>query len=436
MPSGTNRRASAAAVGGLFFPQSKGLGIDLGHYSPAVLQRVVYAGVHCSSYELAHVALEQLADLEVSTKQVERLTKQIGTERCGERDAEVKAYQQRPLVERKSVPEGVTAPKLAVVQMDGGRLQILDRSASKSAGEPSPTSHWREDKVGLLATMTSEVHASDPCPTIPEHFVDPSRIVKLAREIKGGAGVSEADVTAESPSPDAVPADTPTSYLAPSLEQRSVVATRAEVHEFGGILAEAAWARGFYGATRQAFIADGIAGNWGVWERHFSSFTPIVDFIHALTYVFQGAMAGQSFAAGWTTYTRWIGQLWAGQVEAVIAALTERQQELGLPAADEAETSPRNRVAESLGYLRNQKERMRYGEYRQQGLPITSSHIESTIKRINQRVKGTEKFWSESGAEAILQLRADYLSETDPMPSFWKRRQAMATGERRHSNAI
>jgi hypothetical protein len=92
-------------------------------------------------------------------------------------------------------------------------------------------------------------------------------------------------------------------------------------------------------------------------------------------------------------------------------------------------------VAEALSYLQNQKERMRYASYRQQGLPITSSHIESTIKQINQRVKGSEKFWSECGAEAILQLRADTLSETAPLAGFWQRRQATATGQRRYRRA-
>ncbi len=38
---------------------------------------------------------------------------------------------------------------------------------------------------------------------------------------------------------------------------------------------------------------------------------------------------------------------------------------------------------------------MRYDEYRRQGLPFTSCHIESTIKQINRRVKGSENFWSE-----------------------------------------
>jgi hypothetical protein len=39
-------------------------------------------------------------------------------------------------------------------------------------------------------------------------------------------------------------------------------------------------------------------------------------------------------------------------------------------------------------------------------------------------VKGTEKFWSDQGAEAILQLRADHLSETDTMRRFWEAREA------------
>ena len=73
---------------------------------------------------------------------------------------------------------------------------------------------------------------------------------------------------------------------------------------------------------------------------------------------------------------------------------------------------------------------MRYDAYRRAGLPLTSCHVESTVKLFNRRVKGTEKFWSEEGAEAILQLRSDYLSETEPLKGFWERRQAEATGRR------
>lgn len=59
---------------------------------------------------------------------------------------------------------------------------------------------------------------------------------------------------------------------------------------------------------------------------------------------------------------------------------------------------------------------------------LTSSHIESTIKQINQRLKGTEKFWSRDSGAAVLQLRADTLSDSDPLTPFWRRWQADQTG--------
>ena len=63
---------------------------------------------------------------------------------------------------------------------------------------------------------------------------------------------------------------------------------------------------------------------------------------------------------------------------------------------------------------------------------MTSSLMESTVKQMNRRVKGSEKFWSEEGAEGILQLRADDLSDDKPLERFWEKRQAAASGQRRY----
>jgi hypothetical protein len=54
---------------------------------------------------------------------------------------------------------------------------------------------------------------------------------------------------------------------------------------------------------------------------------------------------------------------------------------------------------------------------------------------MNQRVKGTEKFWSKGGGEAMLQLRADALCDEEGMEGFWERRRAAATGQRRYRRA-
>ena len=96
---------------------------------------------------------------------------------------------------------------------------------------------------------------------------------------------------------------------------------------------------------------------------------------------------------------------------------------------------PRQIVARTLAYLQNHQDQMRYADYRRLGLPITSSYVESAVKQFNQRVKGTEKFWSEPGAEAMLQLRADHLSDDQPLERFWKTRQEKQTGQRPYHQA-
>jgi hypothetical protein len=416
-----------------------------------LLQKITYAGTAGRSFAEASALLHHLAEVAVDPKQVERVTERIGAERVAERDAQVVTFQALPLVEKFRGPPGQAAPDLAVVMADGGRLQIRDRSraastpppaasepAAATAGpewdeEPPPAAgHWREDKVALLLTMTSAVAAADPCPEVPAAFLDVVRIPKLARQLKRNVRADE-DAVADSDEPEAAAeALRAQAYEPPAVHTRQVVASRGCWPAFAPVVAAAAWARGFQGATRRAFVGDGSANNWTLQRRFFGSFVPILDFIHALSYVFAAATAGQKFAAGWACYREWIGWVWQGQVSLLIAALHARQAELGLPEPEEAETSPRQVVSKTLTYLENHQHKMRYDAYRTDGLPISSSLMESAVKQINQRVKGSEKFWSEAGSEAVLQLRADQLSDGEPLADFWQRRQAAATGQRRY----
>jgi hypothetical protein len=410
----------------LFFPHSQALGIAPDDtFSPAVLRKVVYAGSHASSFQQASKDLREEAELEISEQRIMRATKRIGHERREQRDAAVEAWGKLPLPERQHSPRP-QVPQVACVEADGGRLQIRDRKATEEERQATKrASFWREDKVGCLLSMTSMVSQEDPCPEIPLVFVDPRRMRKISREIKGFCVPDEEEPACS----EAVSQQRPGQ---PEVLVRSVVATREDVHAFGRMLAVAAWQRGFAAAPRKAFVADGQDAIWTVWRDYFSLSTPILDFIHAICYVFAAAVAGRRLRESWPIYCQWAQWTWSGQVQLVIEALRARQQELGLPEKDESEETPRSKVASALRYLENQKSRMHYDQYRREGLPITSSHIESTIKQINRRVKGTEKFWSEGGAEALLQLGADYLSDTDPMPAFWRDRPNHATGQRRY----
>ncbi len=396
--------------------------------------------------------MTRLAEADVPAKEIERLAKGIGRERCDERDRAAAAYQALPLVQRKGAPAGVTPPAVAAVGTDGGRIQIRDcpaasLAAAQAPAEPTPSPveepladdepgrrgrHWREDKVGLLMAMTSRESAVDPCPEVPEGFLDPTRMGKLVRQIRKGVPVAEEPAApAEDPEADRQALhEEGTTWEPPAVEQRRLVASRRPWESFGPLVAEAAWAMGLFAAPRRAFVGDGAENNWSIWRAYFSSFVPILDFIHALSYVYAAAHAGRDRAEGWRCYARWIRWVWQGQVALVLGELEQRQAELGEPQEQDKETSPRQVVAQARVYLKNNAGRMRYDEYRRQGLPITSSYVESAVKQFNQRVKGTEKFWGEEGAEAMLQLRADYLSDDQPLEAFWERRQAQQTGQR------
>lgn len=380
-------------------------------------------------------------------KTVERLTRAIGQERVAGRDREVTAFAEMPLARKFDAPAGVEPPALAVVMVDGGRLQIRERSTPSGEPEAVASSEfdehpadakgfWREDKVGTLLEMGSQVHAADPCPEVPPGFLDVLRIPILAREIGKVSARAEGDAGEAATVPPAVAAEAGrAAYEPPEVGHRRVVASCRPWPLFAVMVAQAAHAAGFQKAARKAFVADGSANNWRLRARFFGSFVAVLDFIHALSYVFAAATAGRGFAAGWACYREWIGWVWKGEVAKVIEALGRRQEEVGEPDAGESETSVRSIVAKALGYLRNHADKMKYDEYRKEGLPITSSLMESAVKQMNRRVKGSEKFWCEQGAEGIVQLRADHLDDDAPLDDFWQRRQANATGQRPYRRA-
>lgn len=425
------------------------------------MRKSVHLGTKLPSFESAADSIGETLEIALTTKRVERLTERIGWERVAEREQAVAAWKALPLMKKLAAPPGVQAAAVACVTCDGGRMQRCDLPETAK-------SHWCETKVGALLELEANPQPSDPCPQVPDKFLDLAKMDELTREIKRavpkGSVFQKAEARptgcagAAAGSPECPACDASVTPLRgasqdsaeprdgvaearqevvcepPVVQSRAVVASLADSETFGKQLAASAWALGFAAAVLKAFVADGQAANWGIWKREFKhlGFVPILDFIHALTYVFAAALAGRARGEGGPVYLRWITWVWQGEVTRVIAELASRAVELGAPPADAAETDPRQIVAETLTYLINQQSRMNYPVYRRLGLPLTSSHIESTIKQMNQRVKGSEKFWTQQGGEALLQLRADQLSDTAPLDVFWIRRARKATGTRNY----
>jgi hypothetical protein len=209
---------------------------------------------------------------------------------------------------------------------------------------------------------------------------------------------------------------------------RTCVASLQKVKTFGPMVAAEAQERDFYRAKRRAFLADGLAYNWSIWKAYFRDFEPIVDLLHVLCYVYLAAWAtGGAPSQRWSLYLAWLRACWQGRVRVVIEELRLWQGRLGKPPANEeiAEFDPRRLVAEALSYLGNNQKRMDYPRYRQEGLPITSSWVESLVGEFNARVKARNKFWNRGqaeGAETILQIRAAVLSEDDRLSRHFAER--------------
>ena len=407
-----------------------------------MLLKVVTAGGEFGSFQRASKMLGILAEVRLSGMQVARLTEEIGGELAAARDEQADRHRLREL------PSEVGTPvPIACVEVDGGRLQTRAREASRGVHDPE----WKESKVACLWRMEGERFSEDPHPEPPRCFLDPEHVHRLAREIKNVSSPH-----ADRPEPAAASswsrkrspsvAAAPDRPWPPKRVYRTALATLRDVHEFGPLVAAAAQRRGFYDASRQVFLGDGDHKNWTVHKTHFPHFTAVTDFVHVTAYLYQGAGAvTNSYAAQWEQYVAWLTACWQGRVGEVLQQLQDWRQRLE-PVADtcppaEREASelvengkdldPPTIVAKVMTYLQNNAGRMNYPEYRRQGLPITSCLVESLIKQFNQRVKGSEKFWSRpQNAEAILQVRAALLSDDNRLPQHILARPGRTTRRR------
>jgi hypothetical protein len=395
--------------------------LDEHAFSSSVLECIVTAAARFSSFRDATCAV-QMAGIDISENQVRRLAHEVGRELIARRDQTVVEHRRRRLEPRTAV-----VPEAVVVEIDGGRI----RTRAADAGPGVHQAQNKEDKVACLATLSGPSFAADPCPEPPDAFQCPRRVQRLVAQMKGSAGEAAAQERPDESTPPVAPVGAPegTERWSPERLVRTCVASLETSASFGPMMAAEAQQRHFYAALRRAFVADGSAYNWSIHRGYFGTFEPIVDFLHAVCYVFSSAVAvSADEASGWSQYLIWMRACWQGRVGDVLTELDHWQGRLGEPPPGEAQTAeerrdPRRVVAQARSYLGNNRDRMAYPRYRQEGLPTTSSLVESLVGEVNARVKSKQKHWTRSaGAESILQLRAAVLSQDDRLPRFFAQR--------------
>jgi hypothetical protein len=147
-------------------------------------------------------------------------------------------------------------------------------------------------------------------------------------------------------------------------------------------------------------LADGAADNWTFLAQQMPEGVEILDFFHAAEHL-NGALgsvygdgtveARKRFAA-----LRFVLLEEADGAEKVIRALDYLHRK-----------HPRSaRVTKELAYFRNNRHRMRYREFKAEGLPIGSGVVEAACKTlVTQRLKQSGMRWEEQGGQAILTVR-------------------------------
>jgi len=319
------------------------------------------------SFENAAVLLQGLAGVRITAKQVQLFTERIGGVLGRQRDAATASY-----MALESRPQPPAPPiELLVITPDGGRVQTL---------HDNPAERWKEDKIGV-------VYDAAPRPEVP--------------------GID---------------------YEGPPPITRSVVATMAPWETLGDHLSALADRRGYAHARDKVFVSDGATHIRTLRERGFPDAAFILDWSHATGHLHQDAVAGFGpgpKAEAW--YDRQKERLWTGHLDSFFNVFGKLVTRCGPPPQKAAPNDPRRILATDLEYFRTNRAGLDYPYFRRRGWPTGSSIIESTVKQVGKRVKGTEKLWSIPGAEHTLQVVTHLIANDGAWDRFWDARPLTAS---------
>lgn len=326
-----------------FCPRDQELGVAGESLSPG-LQRMICRTGNSEPFAAARRDLSELAGVELTTKRIERASEAIGEAVRLQAEANAEAVLRAAVL---PIERGASIPKLYVT-LDGTGVPTVSKENQGRAGKgPDGRAHTREVKLGCVFTQTQLDKDGNP------------------------------------------QRDPESSTYAFSVEG---------VERFGRLLYAEARGRGAERAEQVIAIGDGAPWIWNLVEEHFPRAIQIVDYFHALQRL--NPLLDQILAAGgleepgaWRAARR--EEFESGAVNELLLALTES------PAAKD-----NGEIRKSIAYFDNNRDRIRYGDFRAQGLFVGSGVVEAGCKTIvHHRLKQSGMRWTVRGARAIISLR-------------------------------
>lgn len=195
--------------------------------------------------------------------------------------------------------------------------------------------------------------------------------------------------------------------------EKRVLNGREDAATFGLRLWALAVECGLLDAGEVIFISDGGAWCDTLWRTHFREARRILDWYHAAEHVWAAArqLYAEEAAAG-----RWAGRCLDLMREySGIGLLRYLRRSQRARSKEAAATAA---LAELIGYIEPRVAFMDYYAYRAGGYVIGSGLMEATCKQVvGQRLKGSGRQWSETGALALATLIAYRLN--GDWNAFW-----------------
>ena len=345
------------------FPADVELDIEDTETSPGVRRMQAIVGQD-APFDHGRQQMKLLADLEVTTKAVERTAETIGADIAAREQEEIHraAQLELPIVIGKPIP-------VLYIQLDGTGVPVVKKETvgrlGKIEGQPA---HTREAKLGSVFTQTTW-------------------------DAEGFALRDPASTT--------------------------YVAAIEPAQEFGLRLYVEACKRDWSRAEKKVVIGDGAEWIWNIADQHFPGAVQIVDLYHARQHLWE--LARKLFPNQQAGQDRWMvlhkdALLDEGMIEDLVASLR---------AIDSSNPELAGKIRMEADYFEKNTERMRYPEFRAQHLFVGSGVSEAGCKAIiGSRCKQSGMFWTVAGANAILALRCCYFNGR--FEQYWEARRPAA----------
>jgi hypothetical protein len=341
-------------------PVDQELGVAGLESSPGVRRMEAMVGAEMP-FVPACEPMKVLAGLEVPAKAIERAAESIGAEIARRDQKEIDRAKQLvlPIVTKQTIPK-------MYVLMDGVQIPVV---TSETEGRTSRTegqrARTRECKLGAVFTQTT---------------VD-----------KDGRPIRDPDST-------------------------TYVGAIETADEFGYRIYTEAFRRGWEWATIKIVIADGAVWIWNLADQHFPGAIQIVDLYHARQHL--GDLAALLYPHDAAAKRRWMMPMQDLLDHGRIEVLVEWLREIAVEQTD-ANPGLAKQVFIEAEYFATNANRMRYPEFREQGLFVGSGVIEAGCKSITVvRLKQSGMFWTVRGANAIIALRCSRHNGT--FEDYWE----------------